>query len=731
MRMLVEQEIRECGVGLPGKSRSTIAPLIVQFDADTLAALTINSALSELLMSDEGQDRSRLVEAIGRAANAQLAHKSIKRDCENWYKAVEESKHLNPRTILKAVRKQKPIDAEDWGRVLRIRFGALMFDLLMQACHVGDWQSSEWEPGIEIIPEWQPNRRLKNIARLTPKAIQVVNEAHLYSSALCPRLAPMVTPPEKWSDGHGGYIKLRMPMVRRPDPQQVREMADADLSTIHKAVDAIGSVAWRVNPHVRRAVSNVEQEGGDMAGIPPMHDPVPPPKGSLPEAEWKAAAKAVYDSIREIHGDRARHFMQFAVADEFADDEFWFPHSLDFRGRAYPLPMHFHPQATDPARGTLMFSRPRPLGDHGLRWFRIHAANCQGMDKLSFAEREAWAISVWDDMRLAGHDPLRHRWWMEAEKPFQLLACCTAVAHDLIEHIPIQVDGRCNGLQHYAAMTRDADAAGWTSMTPSATPGDLYSQVASIATKALELSDRWEARAILANGPVSRSTVKQTVMTSVYGVTAIGARRQLEAELNWITDTNERFRSAIFLAEIVSDAIHSTCQGPSKAMAWIRETGRAILKTGKTIAWTSPIGLPVAQGYRNLRSKTIETLVGRIALAYANEKCPPKTTKQLQSFPPNFIHSVDSSHLMMTATECYNRGIAFAGVHDSYWTHAGSAEQLAHILRSTFVELHTPNRLELLASELRERYPNAAIEDPPPAGEYDVRDVLEAPYFFS
>ena len=41
------------------------------------------------------------------------------------------------------------------------------------------------------------------------------------------------------------------------------------------------------------------------------------------------------------------------------------------------------------------------------------------------------------------------------------------------------------------------------------------------------------------------------------------------------------------------------------------------------------------------------------------------------AFPPNFIHSVDSAHMMLTAIACNKAGLSFAGVHDSYWTHAG------------------------------------------------------------
>jgi len=35
--------------------------------------------------------------------------------------------------------------------------------------------------------------------------------------------------------------------------------------------------------------------------------------------------------------------------------------------------------------------------------------------------------------------------------------------------------------------------------------------------------------------------------------------------------------------------------------------------------------------------------------------------QQITAFPPNFIHSLDSSHMMMTALACRKAGLNFAG----------------------------------------------------------------------
>lgn len=45
------------------------------------------------------------------------------------------------------------------------------------------------------------------------------------------------------------------------------------------------------------------------------------------------------------------------------------------------------------------------------------------------------------------------------------------------------------------------------------------------------------------------------------------------------------------------------------------------------------------------------------------------TVKQKNAFAPNFIHSLDSCHMMLTSLYCEQAGITFMSVHDCFWTH--------------------------------------------------------------
>ena len=60
------------------------------------------------------------------------------------------------------------------------------------------------------------------------------------------------------------------------------------------------------------------------------------------------------------------------VAEQFRNEPgMWFPHNMDFRGRAYPMPPHLNHLGSDTSRGILQFAEGRALGEHGLEWLYI------------------------------------------------------------------------------------------------------------------------------------------------------------------------------------------------------------------------------------------------------------------------------------------------------------------------------------------------------------------------
>ena len=86
---------------------------------------------------------------------------------------------------------------------------------------------------------------------------------------------------------------------------------------------------------------------------------------------------------------------------------------------------------------------------------------------------------------------------------------------------------------------------------------------------------------------------------------------------------------------------------------------------------------------------------------------------------------------MYTAVECdkeYNtwiiiRGLTFAAVHDSYWTHPSDVDRLNVILREQFVRLHSQPLLEELRESFVKRYPEVIFPEIPERGGFDLENV--------
>ena len=70
------------------------------------------------------------------------------------------------------------------------------------------------------------------------------------------------------------------------------------------------------------------------------------------------------------------------------------------------------------------------------------------------------------------------------------------------------------------------------------------------------------------------------------------------------------------------------------------------------------------QPYYRESSKTVRTVLQTVRLRTSGSKDDDKISKgkQRSAFPPNFVHSLDSTHLLLTALEFHRRGGTFAGL---------------------------------------------------------------------
>ena len=142
-------------------------------------------------------------------------------------------------------------------------------------------------------------------------------------------------------------------------------------------------------------------------------------------------------------------------------------------------------------------------------------------------------------------------WWCEADKPFSALSTCIELVkiidsddpESYCTSLPVHQDGSCNGLQHYAALGRDEAGGRAVNLIDADVPQDVYTKVLEIVRRKVNkhynlpddsshpLYNKRKA-AHFVRDVLDRKVIKQTVMTSVYGVTARGARQQVLNRLN-------------------------------------------------------------------------------------------------------------------------------------------------------------------------------------------------------
>ncbi len=122
--------------------------------------------------------------------------------------------------------------------------------------------------------------------------------------------------------------------------------------------------------------------------------------------------------------------------------------------------------------------------------------------------------------------------------------------------LPVHQDGTCNRVQHYAALGGGVHGARQVNLGTTDRPSGVYTYVANMVEKRMQEEpergpNNKMARMLIGN--VSRKVMKQTVMMTVYGVTFVGARQQIDRQLKDHGDipAEECYMAAPYLAKQV------------------------------------------------------------------------------------------------------------------------------------------------------------------------------------
>ncbi|KAF8463534.1 hypothetical protein BDZ91DRAFT_764650 [Kalaharituber pfeilii] len=681
----------------------------------------------------------------------------------------------------------------EWPTVVKVKLGAVLISMLIHCAKISinlrrnrDKRAME-DQGLKkeglkddnlqliqpaFLHNYQYVRGKKlGVIKLNSELVRRLGAEPLRMSVISRHL-PMIVAPRPWMGPRdGGYYYSVVKAVRTKDSREQdlyvnTAAARGDLEQLFAGLDVLGSTSWAINEKIFQVILDVWNSGIALAEIPPRElqiefPPEPEPTADpLTRARWTREMKIAVAQKSNHHSLRCDVNFKLEIARAFLKEKLYFPHNIDFRGRAYPIPPHLNHIGNDLCRGLLMFHEGKELGATGLKWLRIHLSNVYGFDKASFKEREQFSIDHMDDINDSVQNPLTgKKWWLQAEDPWQCLAACFALSEAMLLEdptkykcqLPVAQDGTCNGLQHYAALGGDEVGARQVNLEPSDRPQDVYTGVATLVKEKLKQdAEAGNEMAIRLINLITRKVVKQTVMTNVYGVTFIGAKDQIYNQLKELPELEDFdvLAHATYVTRKVFECVRSMFTGAHNIQDWLGKSAWRISRSlsptqmatyaaeeadrqgkplpteskltasakkksdnlGKkffymaSVVWTTPLGLPVVQPYRQKASQLIATHLQNLFISDPNIIDEVNSRKQMTAFPPNYIHSLDATHMLLSALECHKTGLTFAAVHDSFWTHPSDVDTLNRILRDAFINLHSSDLITKLYEEFTTRY---------------------------
>ena len=585
---------------------------------------------------------------------------------------------------------------------------------------------------------------------------------------------PMVVKPLPWSEDHlfrGGYnntkLVRRYPLIKGSRKRDIVRLGAMDWSEVIPAVNALQETPWRVNKTILETLEwCMFERGGDMAGLPRADaQPLPPePEGYYTDEavkkEHNKLCFLIHNLNREVISKRISVLSTIVIAKKYRNFRaMYFPHNLDSRGRAYPLPAFLNPQGPDYCKSLLEFADGKPIEtDEQACWLAIAGANAYGNDKISLQQRVDWVQANDELIFSIASDPTADIRWTQASEPFQFLRFCLEWkgfwdhGFGFVSHMVVPVDATCSGLQHYSAMLRDEVGGKSVNLVPGLSRQDIYQDVADRVVEALMKDGSQIARDWIEFG-ISRKITKRQVMVVPYAGTfsscleytrsAVLEKIKEGHSCSWDIETFEEHTPRIvLLSQMIWTAIDEVVVKGKEAMRWLSDAARIYTKWANTedggayskrMSWVTPDGFEAIHFRPEESKRRVETyLDGRVQLTYYEELDRLSSRDMSLAVAPNFVHSMDACHLRMSIVRGMAQGLTHFGmVHDSFGVHAADMHRfLETSVKPAFIAMYQDN----LLTEFAARLP-ATVQDMlspvPAAGSLDLVGILESEFFFS
>lgn len=644
----IKQEQERCMQPNLTGDRASYAQYLLKLTPEKLAMISLIETMRMIMQvamktnEEEGANSYYIIskvlfQSIGKSINNQIQYdveeyniqKKIKEEMQTKQKQFEKVFLLRKSEMLKKKASENILRARASNKIqvlsktLQVQLGSLMVYLIKETARVGSMDGSKQPLFTLGYQKSQPGNYLDmktvGVCKINEDLIvKLVNEIERKDSMFIQldRSLPMIYKPAPWVEFEvGGYYQKPTCVMRLAgSSDQERAAKYADMSRVFQVLDVLGSTPWTINNRILAVIEELWNLGGGQGEIPKRyynyqdyiyeyHIKECKDMTERKNLLWKAQMQ------KDIHSLRCSFMLKLDQARAFSKvGKFYYPYNIDFRGRVYPVPPHLNHISSDICRGLLMFGEGKRLGKSGLRWLKVHLANKMGKDKLPNVEREAYGESLIPLVERICKDPIGNREWLEVEDCWQALAAIfelgaalkTGDPENFISHLHVHQDGSCNGLQHYAALGRDYEGAFQVNLINREKPGDLYTHVAGMVEERilLDSSDATNPNFELASklkGNVKRKIIKQTVMTTVYGVTFIGAKQQIYKQLkdkDFLdqSDSSESRQASIYLAKLTLECVANLFTQAHDIKQWLKDCSKTVCELGFAMSWITPLG---------------------------------------------------------------------------------------------------------------------------------------------
>lgn len=768
--------------GVGKKYRELLKAMLEAFGMEALVlnicATVLERAINETLATDHKASVSSCAYSIGNSLYYNAQTEAFLKQDEEGTQVNRIQDGLDKRTLtyqktrhIKGIMKKNKFEWVKYEKSAVVNLGLDILYILIQS--------------TDLIKTSEANDRVKFL-----EPTQVLLDTYRYNADYISQFitdrTPTIISPKKWDNlSHGGYygaMAKRLHFMRishivgktKVVKSYIKKIRDVDLSKIYKAVNAIQETPYRINKDMYKVIEAIINQGGGLAGIANMepHEPEPTRKFKETKQEYGKRFHEWLEIELSRRSKAIRALRLFRYAKDFKEyDKIYFPCNIDFRGRIYPIPLFNH-QGDDFMKSLIMYSNPVPLTDsQDIELLYWQGANLWGNDKVSHSEQVEWVKTHHSNIVDSATHPLDYLWWTEADEPLQFLAWCMEYVKSLeyFEEfktyegyscpLVIAYDGTCSGLQHYSAMLRDEIGGSAVNLIDHERPADIYQQVADKVLKIVEkdamsgtldevqkeevgggqrvhFGTRSMAQAWLAHG-VTRKVVKRNVMTLAYGSGQYGFQEQIYEDTTKGNIHFKRFEKpcAKYMAKLVWQEVQTTVVSATEGMKYLKALAKVLTKHGLPVNWWTPLGLPVQQQYLKLVQKSFRTRFGDMVSwrGYYQDVADDESLDangQKNGVAPNFIHSLDSTHLMMTVNEA---GLSnYTTIHDSFGTSLGEARHLQKVIREQLYKLYTEySPIEEFKKYVEEMTGEDLSDIPePPKGSLKLENILTSSFIF-